>query len=102
MTKRDFYSVLNRHAQQSNFYIPVLFAEACRSEVDRAVLTPKDIEPLKRPAIGTIYASNATGLRYTTADYKKIFTTMQQGTNLTTAFQQHLDELQKSQIPIGE
>jgi len=102
MTKQDFYSVLNRHAKQSDFYIPVLFAEACCSEVDLAALTTKDIEPLKSPAIGTIYASNATGLRYTTADYAKIFATMQQGTNLSTAVQQHLDEVQKSQKPIGK
>jgi len=102
MTKRDFYSVLNRHAKQCEFYIPVLFAESCRSEVDRAALTNKDIEPFTSPAIGTIYASNATGLRYTTADYRKICATMQHGTNLSTAFQQHLDEVQKSQMPIGK
>ena len=71
ISKQRFLETVIRMGGAKKMYFDTIFIESCKSELPRTSI--KVLKSLDRLNIGTLFVSDAAGLRYETIDYAKLF-----------------------------
>ncbi len=71
ISKQAFLATVIKMGSASDMYFDTIFIESCKSELPRTSI--KTLKSLDRLNIGTLFVSDAAGLRYETIDYGKVF-----------------------------
>lgn len=76
VTKDQYLTILRQCGEQRGMRFPVVFMEACKSQLDEVQLRDLQARGIN---IGILFTSDLEGLEYTTIDYADVFSRIEQG-----------------------